>query len=195
VQYIFGHGSLDMLSGYRALSRRYVKSFPASSRGFEIETEMTVHALDLGLPFCEVDTVYRERPPDSHSKLHTIPDGIKILKFIVRLVKDYRPGVFFGFLALLCTGLALLARFVLYAPLIALLSANGAHWVVNTLMIITVMVLGAGPILESVSRGRRDIKRMMYLAVAGPSPGPVAGAAAARNEAPAKLRFESKDDG
>src|ERR1035441_5378239 len=92
VAYSFGSGNVDMLSGYRVLSRRFVKSFPASSRGFEIETEMTVHALDLDLPFGEVDTAYAERPPNSHSKLRTIPDGIKILVFIALLLKEHQIG-------------------------------------------------------------------------------------------------------
>ncbi|MEO5744909.1 MAG: glycosyltransferase family 2 protein [Terracoccus sp.] len=172
VQYIFGQGSLDMLSGYRVLSRRYVKSFPITSRGFEIETEMTVHALDLGLPFSEVDTVYRERPPDSHSKLRTIPDGMKITWFILRLVSEFHPAALFGSLALVFGVSALVARFALYAPLISLLSAGGALALVVGLVVSTVMLLGIGPVLEAISRGRRDVKRMMYLSAGGPGPGP-----------------------
>jgi hypothetical protein len=121
-----------------------------------------------------MDTVYRQRPPDSHSKLHTIPDGIKIFKFIVRLIKEFRPAAFFGLCGMVLAMLALLARFDFYAPLKSLITPDGALGVVIGLVVATVMAFGAGPILDSVSRGRRDVKRMMYLGVSGPAPGPVA---------------------
>jgi glycosyltransferase involved in cell wall biosynthesis len=170
VQRVFGQGSLDMLSGYRVLSRRYVKSFPANSRRFETETEMTVHALDLGLPFSEIDTDYRERPPESHSKLRTIPDGLQILKFILMLVKEYRPTAFFGSLGLISGILALVARVGLYGTLTSLLSVGAAKGLVSALLIMMIVLFGAGLILDSVSRGRRDVKRMTYLGLAGPTP-------------------------
>ena len=85
-----------MLSGYRVFSRRFVKSFPALSRGFEIETELTVHALELRMPVAEVDTTYKERPPGSASKLRTYRDGFRILKLIMVLVKGERPLQFFS---------------------------------------------------------------------------------------------------
>jgi glycosyltransferase involved in cell wall biosynthesis len=170
VQRVFGQGSLDMLSGYRVLSRRYVKSFPANSRGFETETEMTVHALDLGLPFTEMDTDYRERPPESHSKLRTIPDGLKIAKFILLLVKEYRPTVFFGVLGLLFGALAAIARFVLYSTITSVLSRGAATQLVSGLLVIMIVLFGAGLILDSISRGRRDVKRMTYLGIGGPIP-------------------------
>jgi glycosyltransferase involved in cell wall biosynthesis len=163
VHWLFGDGSEDMLSGYRVFSRRYVKSFPASSRGFEAETEMTVHALDLSLPFDEVPTIYRERPRESASKLRTIPDGLRILKFILVLCKDYRPLRFFGCLAMLA-GLV---------GVVAGASAGGARrpWAPETVlsvvsaMLIMVFLL-AGLILDSLGRSRRELKRMLYLTLA-----------------------------
>ena len=96
VAFIFGNRIRDMLSGYRVFSRRFVKSFPALSTGFETETELTVHALELRLPIAEVDTPYRDRPAGSQSKLRTFRDGFRILKTIVLLVKEERPLRFFG---------------------------------------------------------------------------------------------------
>ena len=89
-----------MLSGYKALSRRFVKSFPALSTGFEIETELLVHALEVGMPAGEIETPYKERPAGSESKLRTFHDGARILRLITRLVKEERPLVFFSILAL-----------------------------------------------------------------------------------------------
>jgi len=163
VAYAFGSGSLDMLSGYRVLSRRYVKSFPVASRGFEIETEMTVHALDLDLPFDEVDTAYVQRPSDSHSKLRTIPDGIKILVFITLLLKEHRPVPFFGVLAGLSVTAAALARLVFYQAMVRASSSALADTVVGILVGMTAILLLAGIILDSMSRSRREMKRLMYL--------------------------------
>ena len=164
---------MDMLSGYRVFSRRYVKSFPVSSRGFEIETEMTVHALDLALPVGEVDTVYCERPPDSFSKLRTIPDGIRIMAFIAVLVKEYRPAAFFGILSVFVAALALGTRVALYGWLTNLGSVNAARTVVGVLLVLAVVLLLAGVILDSVSRSRREVKRMMYLGAGTPTQRPV----------------------
>jgi glycosyltransferase involved in cell wall biosynthesis len=162
VSRLFGHGSRDMLSGYRVLSRRYVKSFPAFSRGFETETEMTVHALDLSLPFDEVPTEYRDRPEESVSKLRTIPDGLRILKFILVLCKDYRPLRFFGSLAAVAT----------LAALISGTAAHGLHaWTpaafgAGGFAAIAVLSTLAGVILDSLGRSRREMKRVLYLTVA-----------------------------
>ena len=101
VAYFFGERMGDMLSGYRIMSRRFVKSFPALASGFETETELTVHALELRLPIAEVMTPYRERPPASSSKLRTIPDGIRIMRLIMRLVREERPFEFFSIVAAL----------------------------------------------------------------------------------------------
>jgi hypothetical protein len=162
VHWLFRDGSRDMLSGYRVFSRRYVKSFPAHSRGFETETEMTVHALDLRLPFGEVPTRYRERPPQSMSKLKTLPDGVRILKFIVMLLLDYRPLMFFGGLAAACALLSLSAALVAHGHLHA--------WTPQTFIAATSLGLGmtfafAGVILDSLGRSRKEMKRILYLAV------------------------------
>ncbi len=163
VQYIFGQGCMDMLSGYRVLSRRYVKSFPVNSRGFEIETEMTVHALDLRLPVGEVNTLYNERDPGSQSKLRTVPDGVKILAFVGMLVKDYKPATFFGMIGLVLGSLAVLLREVFFGTLVASTSHNGAVVTVGALGVAAVLSFLSGMILDSVSRSRREIKRMVYL--------------------------------
>jgi hypothetical protein len=163
VRWIFGRGPVDMLSGYRALSRRYVRSFPATSRGFEIETEMTVHALDLCVPFGEVPTTYRARPPHSRSKLRTVPDGLRILACILLLCKEYRPAHFFGSLLAaltVCAGAALALR-----PW----DATGA--VVITCAVLGFGLLNAGLVLDSVSRNHRAMKRVLYLAAADRSAG------------------------
>ena len=99
VSWIFGQGFTDMLSGYRVFSRRYVKSFPAMAIGFEIETELTVHALELRMPYAEANVHYRSRPEGSHSKLSTLRDGWRILKMIFKMFSRERPMEFFGLLA------------------------------------------------------------------------------------------------
>ena len=101
VSLIFGSGFSDMLSGYRVMSRRFVKSFPAMSKGFEIETEITVHALQLGLSYAEKETIYNARPEGSESKLSTLNDGIRILRMITLLFKEEKPFYFFSILSLL----------------------------------------------------------------------------------------------
>ena len=170
VHWLFSDGSDDILSGYRVLSRRYVKSFPAFAAGFETEAEMTVHALDLCLPFGEVRTTYGCRPVASTSKLRTVRDGLSIAKLIVLLCKDYRPLRFFGWIATMAT-------------MVSILAAIGAHghlhsWTPNTFAaaaagVLAVLSLFAGVILDSLRRGRREIKRMLYLAVpTAPAVGP-----------------------
>ncbi len=160
VQRLFGATCEDMLSGYRVFSRRYVKSFPAFSRGFETETEMTVHALDLSLPFAEIATEYRERPSESTSKLRTIPDGIRIARFILRLWKEYEPLRFFGTLALL-SGLLAAFTALFGAPFLTqtLAGQTAIAWSGLGIVLAT-----AGVILDTVSRSRREMKRIMYLA-------------------------------
>jgi hypothetical protein len=167
VHWLFGDGSEDMLSGYRVLSRRYVKSFPAFSRGFEVETEMTVHALELSLPFEEVRTEYRDRPEESPSKLRTIPDGIRILRFILTLCKDYRPLRFFGALATACAAVAIAAAVSAHGTLHAWTKPMFVVVAAAGLMLVFIL---AGLILDSVGRSRREMKRMLYLAVANAAP-------------------------
>jgi len=161
VHRLFGGGCADMLSGYRVFSRRYVKSFAASSTGFEIETEMTIHALDLDLPFEEVPVEYQERPADSESKLRTIPDGIRILWFALRLCKDYRPLRFFGSLAVTATAGAVGVGVV--AP-DSLRSRTPATLVVAALAGGAVLGTSTGVILDSLRRNRLAMMRMLYLA-------------------------------
>jgi hypothetical protein len=155
-------GGADVLSGYRAFSRRYAKSFPAVSGGFETEAEMTVHALELSLPIEEIRTDYHSRPTDSASKLRAIPDGLRILKFILHLWKDYRPLSFFGSIA---------SILVLAAVSVALLAGGRLHaWTPATftfagLMSFACIAFLAGVVLDSVGRTQREVKRMLYLAV------------------------------
>ncbi len=160
VQRLFGATCEDMLSGYRVFSRRYVKSFPAFSRGFETETEMTVHALDLAMPFAEVPTEYRVRPGESTSKLRTIPDGLRIARFILRLWKEYEPLRFFGTLALMSGFLAAITA--LFGPQLVSRTLSGQMAI--ALSGLGIVLATAGVILDTVSRSRREIKRIMYLA-------------------------------
>jgi glycosyltransferase involved in cell wall biosynthesis len=171
VALIFGNRFTDVLSGYRAMSRRFVKSFPALSRGFEIETELTVHALELRLPIAEVDTPYKERPPGSFSKLSTYRDGMRILRVIMMLMKEERPLQFFAAAA----GLCLLTALILAAPLLATYLETGlvprlpTAVLASALTIVGLLLLMSGFILDTVTRGRRESKRMHYLAQ--PAPG------------------------
>jgi glycosyltransferase involved in cell wall biosynthesis len=173
----FGDRCTDMLSGYRAMSRRFVKSFPALSEGFEIETEITVHALELGLRIVEITAPYKERPEGSVSKLNTYRDGIRILWLIVLLLKAERP---FRFFAAISAGVFLLTA-VLAAPLAVTYLETGlvprfpTAIVVTGLSIVGLLTLMSGIILETVTRGRRESKRMHYLSypvLQGSSPPP-----------------------
>jgi hypothetical protein len=159
---LFGQGPDDMLSGYRVFSRRYVKSFPASSRGFEVETEMTLHALELRLPFDEIATTYGERPEESKSKLKTIPDGLRILRFITLLCKDYRPLLFFGVLAGVSASASAALRVLAGKAVHGLNAMSSTSILLATLAIVFLL---AGLILDSLGRSRRELKRMLYLSV------------------------------
>ena len=165
VGWLFGDRVSDMLSGYRVLSRRFVKSFPALSTGFEIETELTVHALSLNIPLGEVPSEYTGRPASSESKLHTVRDGVRILLMILRLTKSEKPLLFFSAIFAVLAAAAL----ILGVPLIlewlqtglvtrlptALLSAS--------LMVIGFLGLTNGILLSSLARNQREIKRMHYV--------------------------------
>ncbi len=168
---IFGNRIRDMLSGYRVMSRRFVKSFPALAAGFETETELTVHALELRLPIAEIDTPYRDRPLGSQSKLHTFRDGFRILRTIVKLVKEERPFAFFS-----GTAVVLAANSVILAwPLVVGYLETGlvprlpTAVLVTGLMILAFMSFVAGLILDTVTHGRRELKRMHYLSLRGPT--------------------------
>ncbi len=164
---LFGARVSDMLSGYRVFSRRFVKSFPALAGGFEIETELTVHALQLALPLGEIETRYRERPAGSASKLRTVKDGLRILRFILMLVKDERPLGFFsiGALVLLLAGLALGIPVIVEFWRTGLVPRLPTAIVSAALVALCFLSLACGLILDSVGRGRREMKRLAYLAV------------------------------
>jgi glycosyltransferase involved in cell wall biosynthesis len=167
VALIFGARFKDMLSGYRVMSRRFVKSFPALASGFEIETELTVHALQLNLPISETLTPYRERPPASLSKLRTIPDGIRIMRLIMRLVREERPLEFFSSVS----GILALIGIILSIPLVIEYLATGLVPRLPTavlamgLMILSFLSMTCGLVLATVTRGRIEAKRLRYLAI------------------------------
>jgi glycosyltransferase involved in cell wall biosynthesis len=164
---LFGKRFSDMLSGYRVFSRRFVKSFPAMSSGFEIETELTIHALELQLPIAEVATPYRIRVIGSTSKLRTYVDGLKILRLIVFLYKNERPFQFFSAIA----GAFIAVALALGIPLVVTFMETGLVLRQPTAILATGFVLlsalsfVSGLILDTVTRGRREMRRLAYLAV------------------------------
>ncbi|MDZ7282601.1 glycosyltransferase family 2 protein [Sphingomonas sanguinis] len=170
---LFGRSFTDILSGYRVFSRRFVKSFPVLSVGFEIETEISVHALELKMPCAEIATPYYARPEGSASKLSTYSDGWRILRTIIKLYRIERPMWFFGAVAALFAALAVL----LAIPLI--LTYLDTHQVprfptaiLSTgLMLLAGLNLFTGLILDTVVRGRQEVRRLAYLAL--PAPGSV----------------------
>jgi glycosyltransferase involved in cell wall biosynthesis len=168
---LFGAPVTDMLSGYRVFSRRFVKSFPALSSGFETETEFTVHALQLGMPVGELPTAYKERPAGSASKLRTYRDGARILQLIVMLVKDERPLPFFSIAGavLFVLGLALGIPVVLEFVKIGAVPRLPTAIVAACLVMLSFLAFACGLILDSVARGRREMKRLAYLAVPLPA--------------------------
>jgi glycosyltransferase involved in cell wall biosynthesis len=162
---IFGDRCADMLSGYRVFSRRFVKSFPALAAGFEIETELTVHALELRMPIADVTTRYGAREEGSASKLHTVRDGLQIGATIVHIVKEERPMQFFTLVALLF----FLASLMLGYPVMLTYFETGQVPRLPTailamgLMIIAVLSFTAGVVLDSITNGRRELRRLRYL--------------------------------
>lgn len=167
VAWLFGRACSDMLSGYRVFSRRFAKSFPALSAGFETETELTVHALGLRLPMAEMETLYRARPEGSFSKLSTFRDGWRILRTVGLLMRTERPLAFFGGAALALLLLAL----GLGAPLVATYWETGQvprfpTAILSTgLVLLSMLSLVCGLVLDTVSRARRETKHLAYLAV------------------------------
>lgn len=167
---VFGPSFKDMLSGYRVFSRRFVKSFPVLSGGFEIETELTIHALELGLAGAEIDTPYYSRPAGSASKLNTWRDGFRILRTIVRLYRAERPLPFFsaiGFaLAIVSIGVAI--------PVVVTYLETGlvprlpTAVLATGLMILAFLSTAIGLVLDTVTRGRREMKLLAYLALRAP---------------------------
>jgi glycosyltransferase involved in cell wall biosynthesis len=167
VAWIFGDRIVDMLSGYRVFSRRFVKSFPALSSGFEIETELTVHALELKLPLGEIETPYSERAEGSVSKLRTYSDGLRILRTIVWLVKQERPLQFFSIaaLALFVLGVALSIPVFVEYHRSGLVPRFPTAILSMGMVLLSFLLMICGLILDSVALGRKETKRMAYLSI------------------------------
>ena len=167
---LFGRSFSDIFSGYRVFSRRFVKSFPVLSEGFEIETEMSVHALELRMPVGEVETSYGARPEGSHSKLSTFGDGWKILKTIANLYRVERPVLFYGSIG----ALLVIAAIILAEPLVETYLQTGlvprfpTAILVTGMVIVAVLCIFAGLILDTVTRGRREVRRLAYLSLNAP---------------------------
>ena len=163
---LFGRSFSDIFSGYRVFSRRFVKSFPVLSEGFEIETEISVHALELRMPVGEVETAYGARPEGSESKLSTFRDGWRILKTIATLYRIERPVLFYGSIG----ALLLIAAILLSIPLVLTYLDTGlvprfpTAILVTGMTIVAVLCFFAGLILDTVTRGRREMRRLAYLA-------------------------------
>ena len=161
----FGNRISDLLSGYRVFSRRFVKSFPALTTGFEIETELSVHALQLRMPIGEVNTDYRERPAGSASKLSTYKDGFRILRTIAVLVKEEKPLAFFSVVSLVLVLIAL----ALGVPVIVEFTHTGlvprfpTALLASAIVILSFLSFACGLILDTVSRGRAETRRLAYL--------------------------------
>jgi glycosyltransferase involved in cell wall biosynthesis len=161
---LFGREFTDIFSGYRAFTRRFVKSFPALSVGFEIETELSVHASQLRLPVSEISFPYSDRPDGSESKLSTFKDGIKIMKTIIVLLKEYKPIYFFGIIGLL----GALLSVALSIPIFIEFTKTGQVLKIATailctgIMVISMLTITAGVILDSIRRFRAEMKRLFY---------------------------------
>ena len=186
VAFLFGKRFTDILSGYRTFSRRFVKSYPAIARGFELETELTVHALELRLPVAEIETPYKARPEGSESKLSAGRDGLQILRIILMLLKEERPFRFFGSISLV---LAVISVAISYPLLITYIETGLVPRVPTAVLSTGLMLLAflgatCGLILDSVSRGRREQKRMAYLAAAQIAPEPSPASAKPANPKP-----------
>ena len=170
VRWLFGAQIDDMLSGYRVFSRRFVKSFPSFSREFEIETELTVHAMQMRMPVAEVATNYKERPPGSASKLRTFRDGWRILLTITNLMRNERPLMFFSLIGLVVALVAL----VLGIPVVlAYLDTSEVKRFPTAILcsglgVIAVVCMATGLVLDLVAHVRREARRLVYLQHAAP---------------------------
>jgi len=169
--WLFGRTFSDILSGYRVFSRRFVKSFPALARGFETETEISVHALELAMPVAEVVTAYGARPEGSVSKLSTYGDGWRILKTILHLFRIERPVLFFGGIALLLAAIAVAISIPLAITYLetGLVPRFPTAILATGLILLAALSFACGLILDTVVRGRREVRRLAYLAL--PAPG------------------------
>src|ERR1700722_3092509 len=173
VAWIFGNRFSDMLSGYRVMSRRFVKSLPALASGFETETELTVHALELRMPIAEIPTPYKDRPIGSASKLSTFRDGFRILWTIIVLMKEERPMHFFSFLAIL---LAVVSTALIMPIVVEFFRTGLVPRLPTAVLSMGIMILAflsppGGLVLDPVTRGRREMKRMRYLNIPAPNAG------------------------
>ena len=170
VRWLFGAQIVDMLSGYRVFSRRFVKSFPSFSREFEIETELTVHAMQMRMPVAEINTNYKERPPGSVSKLRTFRDGWRILLTITNLMRNERPLLFFSLIGAFVFALSL----ILGIPIVLEYAHTGfvprfpTAFLSMGLVVIAVLCVATGLILDLVSHVRREAKRLAYLEYPAP---------------------------
>jgi glycosyltransferase involved in cell wall biosynthesis len=171
VRRLFGRHPGDMLSGYKAMSRRFVKSFPVLSNGFEIETELTIHALDMKVSTVEIRVLYGERTGISQSKLRTYRDGWRILRMVVHMLRHFRPMIFFGGLG----SILLLVALVLSAPVfVDYLQTGLVHKLptavlASCLLLLAFLSVSSGVVLESVSLGRREAKFLRYLQESAPT--------------------------
>ena len=167
---LFAPSFSDIFSGYRVFSRRFVKTFPVLSSGFEIETEISVHALELNMPVGEVETVYAARPEGSHSKLSTYGDGWRILKTIATLYRVERPTLFFGAIGalLLATAIILAVPIVITYLNTGLVPRFPTAILATGMVIVAVLCVFAGLILDTVTRGRREVRRLAYLSMHAP---------------------------
>lgn len=168
---VFGRSFTDILSGYRVFSRRFVKSFPALSTGFEIETELTVHSLELGMPVAEIETPYYARPEGSTSKLNTWRDGIRILWTIGKLFRSERPMQFFSLISFFFFVMSIAIAIPVFQTYFAtgLVPRLPTAILATALMLLSFLSLMSGLILDTVTRGRRELKRLTYLSY--PAPG------------------------
>jgi glycosyltransferase involved in cell wall biosynthesis len=171
---LFGRSFSDIFSGYRVFSRRFAKSFPALSRGFETETEISVHALELAMPVGEVVTAYGARPEGSQSKLSTYRDGWRIMRTILHLFRIERPVLFYGSFGLFLAAIAV----VLSIPLVITFARTGlvprfpTAILATGLMVVAFMSFMCGLILDTVVRGRREVRRLHYLSLPAPGQAP-----------------------
>ncbi|MFO1516259.1 MAG: glycosyltransferase [Lysobacterales bacterium] len=167
---LFGRSCTDILSGYRAFSRRFAKSFPVLSSGFEIETELTVHALELRLPVAEVATPFKQRPEGSMSKLSTFRDGWRILGTMLRLFSAERPLLFYGVAAVLLASLSVLLAIPLVITYLhtGLVPRFPTAILATGLMLLAALSFLAGLVLDTVTRGRREMRLLAYLAQEAP---------------------------
>jgi len=169
VRVVFGDQFNDILSGLKVFSRRFVKSFPIYSGGFEIETELTIHALELQMPSKEIEVDYKDRPTGSESKINSISDGIRIVRMIVDLIKQERPLLVFTLASVLLSLISIMLAYPLFVTYFetGLVPRFPTAILCTALMISALLGVSCGLILDTVTRGRQESKRLLYLSVPG----------------------------